>query len=209
MATNNAVNNGLSGATGTGNFVGSVSPTFTGTPVIPSPFSLGGTSMTSSAANLNLLSGASQTLVQQVYNQTGAYASGTTIVPIDDTIPQITEGDQYLTQAITPKSATNILVIEAVLNLSSSATQNTIVASLFQDATANALGSNWQTSVVGGAPFQICLRHIMVAGTTSSTTFRIRAGGGAAGTTGFNGASGGRLLGGVSASSLRITEYKP
>lgn len=42
MATNNQVNVGLSGATGTGSFVGSASPTLTGTPLIgASPYTVG------------------------------------------------------------------------------------------------------------------------------------------------------------------------
>ena len=35
-------------------------------------------------------------LLQQVNFQSGAVATGTTIFPEDDTIPQNTEGDQYM-----------------------------------------------------------------------------------------------------------------
>ena len=51
-------------------------------------------------------------LVQVVNTQTGAVATGTTVMPIDDTIPQNTEGDQYMTLAITPTHASNKLLIE-------------------------------------------------------------------------------------------------
>ncbi len=53
---------------------------------------------------------------QVVVTQTGAVASGTTVIPYDDTIPQNTEGDEYITRSITPKSATSKLVIDVVFN---------------------------------------------------------------------------------------------
>src|SRR4051812_19992946 len=51
--------------------------------------------------------------VQTVGNVITAVATGTTIIPYDDTIPQITEGTEFLTQAITPIATTNKLIIEA------------------------------------------------------------------------------------------------
>src|SRR5574341_1372572 len=46
--------------------------------------------------------------------QTGAVATGTTVAVHDDSIPQNTEGDQYMSQAITPTSAINRLMIESL-----------------------------------------------------------------------------------------------
>ena len=46
----------------------------------------------------------------------------------------------------------------------------------------------------------------MLAATTSSTTFRVRGGGGQAGTTTFNGEASARLFGGVMASFMRVRE---
>jgi len=48
---------GVGTSTGTGNVVLSASPTFTGTPVLPTPFTIGAISMTSTATELNLLDG--------------------------------------------------------------------------------------------------------------------------------------------------------
>ena len=53
-------------------------------------------------------------VVQVVNTQTGAVATGTTIMPGDDTIPQITEGNEYLTRTITPTDAANTLLITVV-----------------------------------------------------------------------------------------------
>ena len=146
-------------------------------------------------------------VVQVVSYQTGAVATGSTVLPWDDTIPQIGEGNEYMTLAITPTSATNILLIEVVGNFAASVAQN-FSAALFQDATANALAAAPQFMASTGSAYNIKFTHKMTAGTTSATTFRVRAGGNNAGTTTFNGVSGGRYLGGVMASSITITEIK-
>lgn len=145
--------------------------------------------------------------VQQASTNFSAVATGTTLLPYDDTIPQNTEGVEFMTQAITPKSTTNILVIEATLMLASSVANNISVA-LFQDSTANALAAQHQTTSVGDGAACIKLTHRMAAGTTSSTTFKIRAGGSLAGTTTFNGSGGNRKFGGITVSNITITEYK-
>lgn len=144
----------------------------------------------------------------QIVNATfSAVATGTTVIPSDDTIPQITEGDEYMTLAIVPKSATNILVISANVLLSNSVTAALVVA-LFQDATANAIAVAGSFDSTATAMMSIPLTYTMVAGTTSSTTFRIRAGGNAAGTTTFNGQAAARRFGAITKSSIVITEYK-
>ena len=147
-------------------------------------------------------------VVQVVGTNFSAVASGTTLLPYDDTIPQNTEGIEVMTQAITPKSTTNILVITAVVFLSSSIDQN-MAAALFQDTTADALFfSGHRTSASTTTMDQISIQHTMVAGTTSATTFKIRAGGNGAGTTTFNGVAAGRFYGTAPKSSIVIWEYK-
>lgn len=146
--------------------------------------------------------------VQHAYNETGAVATGTTTIPFDDTIPQNTEGTQFMSQTITPKSATNILVIEVVAWLNNS-TATHVSGALFQDSTANALAAVGTYDASAGGDIILILRHIMVAGTTSATTFKFRAGPSTAATVTFNGVAGGRVFGGVAASSMRIMEYKP
>lgn len=144
-------------------------------------------------------------IAQRVSTQTGAVATGTTTIPYDDSIPQSTEGDQYLSQAITPKNASNILVIEADLWLSMTGAGFAAVA-LFQDSTANALAATAQYQAASGYLGPVRLRHVMTAGTTSATTFKIRAGPESALTMTFNGQAGARKYGGVISSSLSITE---
>ncbi len=147
--------------------------------------------------------------VQVVAFQTGAVATGTTIIPADDTIPQITEGTEFMTLAITPTNASNVLLIEVVANMAHDTAGNIrLIGALFQDAAANALAAGMVMSPGNGFSQQIKIRYRMTAGTTSATTFRFRGGPDSAATVTFNGLSGGRIFGGVLSSSITITEIK-
>lgn len=146
-------------------------------------------------------------LIAQVQESfSGAVATGTTVMVLDDTIPQNTEGDQYYSVAITPLSATSTLEIEALLNVSSSiATQ--FIAALFVDTTADALAAGRGSGAAGPTqPVQIAIKHSLTSGSTSARTYKLRAGATAAGTTTVNGVSGARSLGGVLLSGIRVTE---
>jgi hypothetical protein len=146
-------------------------------------------------------------VVQVVNVQTGAVATGTAVIPTDDTIPQQTEGTQFMSLAITPTDVNNILIVEVVAMLSP-ANNVDLSGALFQDATANAVATSIQ-GVLNGDMVIDNFRHYMVAGTTSATTFKYRSGGGAGATITFNGQSSARKHGGRLASSITITELRP
>lgn len=152
----------------------------------------------------------SGTVLQVVNYQTGAVASGTTIIPIDDTIPQNTEGDEYMTLAITPRSATSRLFIRVVVNFTTNGGTSSGSAALFQDSTANALSAAGLTIAGSNYLGQIIIEHVMTSGTTSSTTFKVRGGPAGAFTFILNGSSGAvRYFAGVFATSITITEVVP
>lgn len=151
----------------------------------------------------------SNKLAQIVNVETGAVATGTTVLPFDNSIPQSGEGDQYMSLAITPQNAGSILLIDVVIALSSSIVGTNVAAALFQDATAGALAAMGCNVVNADALTQIAFSHKMIAGTTGATTFKVRAGAQSAGTTTFNGSAAARLFGGVLASSITITEMLP
>ena len=146
-------------------------------------------------------------IVQVLYSQTGANATGTTVMVLDDTIPQITEGIEFMTLAVTPTDSENTLLIESQGN-SSHNSAATVIMALFQDATANALAAIQHSETIANFTRLIFISHSMAAGTTSSTTFRIRIGESIAGTTSFNGIGGARDLGGVMNSYIKITELQ-
>lgn len=150
---------------------------------------------------------ASGKIAQVVTYVTGAVATGTTVIPNDDSIPQNTEGNEYMTLAITPTNVSSVLVIQVIVQLNGGSNQE-MIAALFQDTTANALAAI-ADNLVSGEMRAMGLTHKMTAGTTSATTFKVRAGGSNAGTTTFNGNGGTRRFGGVCASSIIITEILP
>lgn len=149
-------------------------------------------------------------VVQNVHVSDSAVATGTTLMPTDDTIPQNTEGDEYMTLAITPASTTNRLVIEVVAVAASTTGPATagdaVVLALFQDLTAGALAATWAHVDSDNTGHTFVLRHEMAAGTVSATTFKARMGANKAGTTTFNGHTSARALGGVMSSSINIME---
>ena len=151
--------------------------------------------------------GALGKIVQVVNGTSAAIANGTTIIPKDDTIPQNTEGVEFMTQAITPTNASNKLLIvhEGRYALSISTAQFAVC--LFQDSNANSLVSNMfiergSDNITHGG-----FTHYMTAGTTSSTTFKVRAGSTAnAATIYWNSNSGGRHYGATCVGTLTIME---
>ena len=139
-------------------------------------------------------------VLQVVNYQTGTFSSGTTQMPLDNTIPQITEGFQILSLAITPISATSKLLFNVNVQVIPQTAAWTGVA-LFQGATANAIAATGSYWADGGGV--IPFNYFMTSGTTSSTTFTVRVGMDAAGTLFINGAP---YWGGVANTSITITE---
>lgn len=148
-------------------------------------------------------------IVQVVSMQSGALLTGSGVIPADDTIPQITEGNEFMTCSITPTDANNILQIDVVFfGATSTVGPSVIVAALFRDAGADALACGLGLCATTNGQVGIRFTHRMVAGSTAATTFRLRAGGNGAGTTSFNGAAGTRYFAGRMASSITITEIQ-
>lgn len=145
-------------------------------------------------------------VVQTLRVDDGAEAHGTTQIPADNTIPQSTEGDQYMSLSVTPTCAGNILEVESQWYGSNSNTNQAIVAALFQDSTAGALVSAEHSAGGASLRVQISIDWELLANTLSSTTLKIRAGSSTGATTTFNGASSAGLYGGSANSFLKITE---
>ena len=147
-------------------------------------------------------------MAQVVGTVVTAMSTGSTVMPNSGTtVPTNTQGDQYLTQTITPTNINSTLIIDVVLCFSTGASNNETIG-LFQDATVNALACIIQSTPGAGSPVVGVLRHRMTAGTTSATTFKVRAGNGGGNTTTLNGIAGASVLGGLN-SSIQITEILP
>lgn len=144
--------------------------------------------------------------IQRVQSTDSAVATGTTTTPQDDTIPQNTEGTQFMSQAITPQAACNLLDVESEAQLYTSAAGSIMTVALHQDSTANALFAR-AAGVSGATPdAPLAFSYQMRADTVSATTFKVRVGPHSAATVSFNGHAGTRNYGGVCYSFLRIRE---
>ena len=152
---------------------------------------------------------ATRQLAQIVSTTLSTATTGTTQIPVDDTIPQITEGDLYLTRAITPVSATSTLEIDIEFNCACNAANANMAIALFQDATANAIAARGIINSPNNSLVPLKFTHTMTSGTTSSTSFTVRAGPGGAFTLTVNGTGGTRLYVGVMVSKITIKEYLP
>ena len=160
-------------------------------------------SMSAGFTNTSVLS----KVVQTVNYSTGAVAVSAAAMTYLDAVPQITEGSQYMEVSITPKNAANKLLVEVIANFASSA-QSYQTGAIFRDSTVNAIAANMITIPATSFTQELVMRSEIVAGSTSPTTFKLRAGCSAGNTT-FNGLNGVRLFGGVCSSSIRVTEYLP
>jgi hypothetical protein len=142
-------------------------------------------------------------VVDSAYAENVTWATLSTLIPTDDTIPQITEGTEILTATITPKKTTNKIRVHVEL-WGSTAAASTMIAALFVNAAANAVAVVEVTS----DPDRKCmsLSYQYTPGATSSQTIAVRAGPSAATTMVINGTSAARKFGGASRCTLEITE---
>jgi hypothetical protein len=143
-------------------------------------------------------------VVQVVRNTTGTNATISTQMVMDDSIPTNTEGGEIITQAIVPTSTVNRLYIKGFLTGSTSATQQFLMAIYQDDGAALSASASQQGGNTEGV--MLSVSHSMIAGTNSSTTFKIRSGAGGGGNWYINGGTGGRFFGGVSDTYIEIME---
>jgi len=134
-------------------------------------------------------------------------SGASSVLPLDNTIPQNTEGDEFITVTITPVSATSTLVIEFNGQFGHGA--NVIGVALFQDSVVAAIAAKiWPGESVSNDGSAGSIKHVRTSGTTSAITFKIRAGISSAGSVNLNGTFGGvQYFGGVSSAVLSVTEY--
>ncbi len=165
----------------------------------------GGSISLGSAATIGQITGS---VVQQAFTSTGTWTSNTSTIPLDDTIPQITEGTQLLTLSFTPRFATSKLLITSIVNFSASKLVS-VSQALFEAGSANAIGVSWDT--VEAAGHQVCTtcQCQYQVSSTSALTFSLRYGPSASGTAYVNGSNTQQYMGGSLSSSLSILETCP
>lgn len=152
-------------------------------------------------------------ILQMSSYSTGAVLSGTTAMTFDNTLPQNTEGDEYLTLSVTPKNASSKLVIDVSINMGKNASSSAhLIAALFVDSIADAIGCGVKTVGTGttGQVDTITLSAEYTNTSLTAKTFKVRAGNNAGGTTYINGTGGytSGIFGGAWKSIIKVTEYK-
>lgn len=144
-------------------------------------------------------------VVRTWFVEDATYQSTTSVIPNDDTLPQVSEGAQIATLSVTFSSAANIYRLEATAVAAASALANSTVAA-FSSASTNALASVYFTH--GGANYTELgtAKKRDLCATTSALTFQIRFGPAGAQTIYLNGTSVGRRLGGSLSCTLGVEE---
>lgn len=200
-----AIYNPTSGAK---DFLFSSSPT---SPTMPSGYTkkarIGGF-LTDGSGNINQKYLCQTTLFGQVaYFRTGELATGAIQIPYDDSPPQNDEGTQFMECSIAPLRIGSKIKTDVVFGGTNSSVAR-VTGALFQDALVDALAS-LGTVQIGGAGYAAptSFSHEIISSSNNVVSFKLRAGPDNPGTFSFNGDSGARKYGGVSASSIYITEY--
>ena len=128
------------------------------------------------------------------------------VIPLDDTIPQITEGTEILTLNISPSFTTSRISLR-FNGFGGHSAQASLTAALFRTGIANALKS---TTVAIYAPLawaEMNIDWIDSPASTSAQTYSIRAGT-PSGTARMNGHSSSRIFGGSAACTLVAQEIR-
>ena len=148
-------------------------------------------------------------IIQIVHKDYRDFFSTTALIPLDDTIPQNTEGEEVFTQSITPTRSDSKILMTCVLNISNSNSSNLHTAAIFRDSVADAIAAGWAKCVGTNAPNSpMVINFLDSPATTSAGTYTVRIGytAGSSSTVQVNGGSGTRYLGGALASGMTLME---
>ena len=149
----------------------------------------------------------SGSVINSVFSESATYTLSTAIIPVDDTIPQNTEGVEILTGTITPSSSGSKIRVQVVVPATSPSNECITVA-LFRDSVANALCAVSSSEGVFPGPEAVPLSYEYTAGSTSAVTLKVRVGSPGGGGFGINGSFANRIYGGVSRATMIIEEIK-
>ncbi len=149
-----------------------------------------------------------QTFVQYISNNQTGSASTTSVLPIDNTIPQSSEGSQFASLTITPKSANNNICIHAGATVGASASIG-IVFAIFKDSETDARAATaaGATTAAGGSRW-LDIKYDYTTTGTGPVTFKWFYGPGSAGTAYIGRTQASILFGGSGVSYFDATETR-
>jgi hypothetical protein len=150
------------------------------------------------AADGSLITGIASKFVRRYAGEYTASAALTTILPVDDTIPQITEGTEILSVSVVVDSPTQVVRLRWTGQVMVGGSYYS-AAALFQDSTC--VAAVWDGAFGVGTRTTEMAREV-VPGAAGTYVFSVRVGPSAAGSVYLNGTTTGRYFGGVSRSVL-------
>lgn len=131
-----------------------------------------------------------------------------TQIPLDNTIPQSTEGGGAFSLAITPTSVANLLRVQSRILASDDGSSTTIISSLFRDSGANAVAVGTSTGGAATTLASAAIDYWVKSLTNSSTTFTVNFGSATTNTVRLNATAGSSagVFGGTANSYIVIEE---
>jgi|TARA_R110000824_G_C15194486_1_gene675112 hypothetical protein len=123
-----------------------------------------------------------------------ANASTTTTIPADNTIPQVGEGGQFMSLAITPNNTNNRLIILVNIYTRCDGATDQATAALFKDGASNALAGTSGRTNTANLDEGMSFTYEAAAGGTSEQTWTVRAGQDTSGTFNFNSNARGAII---------------
>lgn len=144
-------------------------------------------------------------IIQTVSTTTQQLRTGATTVPLDDTIPQNSEGNVYMWATMTSSNIVNPVQIDTVSQLSPGNAGRMIVH-VHRNSEANALLTCSGNEQTGNANDFYWLNGVLATTTSGATGYYLFAGANTAGTTTFNGEGAAGMFQGSYQSYLTIRE---
>ena len=148
---------------------------------------------------------AGSSVMKPRWNSSTSSGSTTVTIPLDNTIPQSSEGVELITlAAVTPSSASNTIAVELSVILSNQAgSAQTPIIALFLDSNTNATAATYHSINVGYA--NLVRTCFLIPSWSGSKDIKIRIGA-QSGTLHWNKSTTADLMGGVSSTVLVATE---
>jgi hypothetical protein len=157
-------------------------------------------------ANGQSVAASGQVFVDRAFASYTANANLTGTIPYDDTIPQSTEGVQFLSATITPKTTTNRIRVRFQGAVTAGAAGRVAIAVFSTAGGANALCTDFTTVPAASQVGHFALEFEHVPGTTAAQTYSVRIGDSLGGSYRFNGSDTARLFGGSMGATLVLDE---
>lgn len=134
-------------------------------------------------------------------------ASISAVIPLDDTIPDVSEGTEIISATFTPASASNRIRFRfqgmASTNIASAAT-----VALFVNSVSAAIAASGVYIASANQSYPLVLEYEAAAVSATAKVYTVRVGPAAGTVLSMNSGSGGRLYGGVARSTLTIDEIE-